>query len=218
MTDQVQVNQQENKIDDKERNFRALESKFQRELQQERSARLEAEKIAQELQSRKQVIEEEDDDNEPYIDKRKLEKKLNKFGEQNRQQTRQEIDHAVNNALAEERKNAWMKQNPDFLDVINQNAEKFVALHGELAEGLMKIPDEFERKKAAYKNIKALGLDRPAPKEPSIQDKIDSNRRNPYYQPTGVGTAPYASAGDYSTSGQKNAYDKMKELQARLRI
>ena len=218
MTEPVQVNQQENKQDDKERNFRALESKFQRELQQERTARLEAERISQELQSKRQVYEEEEEDNEPYIDKRKLEKKLNKFGEQNRQQTRQEIDQAVNNALAEERKNTWMKQNPDFLDVINQNAEKFVALHGSLAEGLMKIPDEFERKKAAYQNIKALGLDKPVQKEPSIQEKIDANRKNPYYMPTSVGTAPYASSGDFSSSGQKNAYDKMKELQARMRL
>jgi hypothetical protein len=79
------------------------------------------------------------------------------------------------------------------------------------------MPDTFERQKLVYKNIKAFGLDRPEAKQPSIQEKIDSNKRSPYYQPSGVGSAPYASAGDFSASGQKQAYDKMKELQNRLR-
>ena len=50
------------------------------------------------------------------------------------------------------------------------------------------------------------------------QEKIDANRKSPYYQPSGVGAAPYASAGDFSDSGQKSAYAKMQELKSRLRI
>ena len=58
----------------------------------------------------------------------------------------------------------------------------------------------------------------PTPKQSSIQDKIDSNKKSPYYQPSSVGAAPYQSQSDFSAGGQKQAYDKMKELQARLRL
>jgi len=80
------------------------------------------------------------------------------------------------------------------------------------------MPDGFERQKLVYQSIKELGLNKPEQKQPSIQEKIDANRKSPFYQPTGMGTAPYSNSGDFSSSGKKNAYDKMKELQARLRI
>lgn len=218
MTDQSTVNQtQEIKPSDKELNFRALEAKYQKQLDQERSARIEAEIIAQDAQNRKQS-DDDDDDSEPYVDKKKLEKKLNKFGEQTKKQTQQDIQFAVQQAISEERKSHWIKENPDFEEVVTKNAEKFYNEHRELAEGILKIPDEFERQKVAYKNIKALGIDKPIQKQPSIQDKIDANRKSPYYQPSGVGTAPYANVGDFSASGQKNAYQKMQELKSKLRI
>jgi hypothetical protein len=78
------------------------------------------------------------------------------------------------------------------------------------------MPEGFERQKLVYKNIKALGIHKKDEPKPSIQDKVDQNRRTPYYQPTGVGTAPYANAADFSQSGQSAAYKKMKELQKRL--
>ena len=55
----------EQKPSDKELNFRALEAKYQRELERERSARMEAERIAQEASQRKQqpVVEDDEDDN-----------------------------------------------------------------------------------------------------------------------------------------------------------
>jgi len=80
------------------------------------------------------------------------------------------------------------------------------------------MPEGFERQKLVYKNIKALGLNMPEVKQPTIQDKIDANKRSPYYQPSGVGTAPYASVGDFSSQGQKQAYAKMQELKNKLRI
>ena len=47
---QAQVNQNiDSKASDKELNFRALEAKYKRELEQERNARLEAERLAQEI-------------------------------------------------------------------------------------------------------------------------------------------------------------------------
>lgn len=220
MTVPEQQNQvQENKPSDKELNFRALEAKFQKRLDEETKARIEAEKLVKDAMSKKNQEQTEDDDDgsDPWVDHKKLNKKLAKFGEQNKQQTQSEIQKAVQQAIQEERRQSWLKQNPDFYDVM-ENAEKFFQKDQELAETILEMPPSFERQKLVYKNIKALGLHKPEVKQPSVQEKIDNNKKSPYYQPTGVGTAPYASVGDFSATGQKQAYDKMQELKARLSL
>ena len=217
MTSENQVSQtQENKPNDKELNFRALEAKYQRELEKERAARIEAERIAQE-RAQVHTKDDEDDTSDDYVDHKKLNKKLAKFGEQTKNQTQSEIKQAVQVALHEERKNNWLKQNSDFYDVL-QHADKLMIKDPELAESILEMPDTFERQKLVYKNIKALGLHKPEEKKSSIQDKVDANRRSPYYQPSGVGSAPYSNASDFSSSGQKQAYDKMQELKNKLRL
>jgi len=213
MTTPDQNNQAETQSN-KELNFRALEQKYQKQLEQERAARLEAERIAQERQSQ---ASDDDDTSEPYVDHKKLNKTLAKFGQQTKQQTQQDINQAVNVALKEERKQNWLKNNADFYEVL-QHAEKLPQYDPELAETILEMPEGFERQKLVYKNIKALGLHKPQVKEPSIQEKVDANRRSPYYQPSSVGTAPYSAAGDFSPSGQKNAYQKMQDLKNKLRI
>jgi hypothetical protein len=222
MTDEAQTSQvQDQKISDKELNFRNLEAKYQKELAAERQARFEAEKerqrLEQEMAAKKQHIEDDDDDSEPYVDKKKLQKQLAKFGEQTQKQTQTDIQRAVFTALQEERKNTWLKDNKDFYDVL-QHAEKLAQKDPDLAETILEMPEGFERQKLVYKNIKALGLHKELEKGPSIQEKIDANRRSPYYQPSGVGSAPYAGAGDFSPVGQKNAYAKLQELKGRLRL
>ncbi len=208
----------EAKQNDKELNFRQLEQRYERQLSQEKAARMEAERIAQEaLAKRETHQDDDDDDSEPYIDKRRLEKKLAKFGEQTQKQTQNDINKAVHTALHEERKQNWIKSNPDFYDVL-QNAEKFAQQDPELAESILEMPEGFERQKLVYRAMKAKNYHLPEQKSPSIQEKIDANRRSPYYQPSGVGAAPYAAAGDFSSHGQKQAYDKMQELKSRLRI
>ncbi len=216
---QEQQNQAEQqKLTDKELNFRNLEAKYQRQLEQERAARLDLERQIQESRSKPALQSvDDDDDDEPYIDKKKLAKKLNQFGEQTKKQTQQEIHSAVQMALQEERKNTWLKSNPDFYDVL-QNAEKFAMRDPELAETILSMPEGFDRQKLVYKNIKALGLHKPEEKKQSIQEKVDANKRSPYYQPSGVGAAPYASVGDFSPTGQKQAYEQMQKLKAQLRI
>jgi len=209
---------QENKPSDKELNFRMLEAKYEKALAQERSARLEAEKAAHEaLAKRQQINDDDDNDDEPYIDQKKLKKKLDKFGEQTKVQTQSEINRAVQVALQEERKNNWLKSNNDFYDVL-QHAEKLAQRDPELAESILEMPEGFERQKLVYKNIKALGLHKPEVKQTSIQEKVDSNKRSPYYQPSGVGTAPYSTMSDFSAGGQKQAYEKMQQLKQNLRL
>ena len=213
---QTPAPQVEQKQTDKEMNFRMLEQKYQKQLEQERAARLDAERQLQE-KSKRQEPEEEDDDNEPYVDRKKLKKEQAKFGQQMRQETKSEIQQAVQMALEQERQKNWVKANPDFQETM-QHAEDLYKRDPELAETILEMPEGFERTKLVYKSIKALGLHKPPVKDTTIQDKIDANRRTPYYQPTAPGSPPSLMGGDFSAQGQKNAYNKMQELKARLNI
>jgi hypothetical protein len=214
MTD-VNAAQNDQNIDQKELNFRALEAKYQRQLEQERAIRLETEKRLQELSQSK--LHEDDDDDEPYVDKKRLKREQERFGNQIKQETQSEIQKAVQHALKEKEKQDWIRNNPDFFDTLN-HADKLAIEHPDLADTILKLPDTFERQQLVYQNIKKLGLHKDRPKEPSIQEKIDSNRRSPYYQQGGIGSPAYNSVSDFSASGQKNAYDKMQELKSRLRL
>jgi hypothetical protein len=217
--DEVNMNEQspntvnqttENKPSDKELNFRALEAKYQRELAAKEARVAELERMAQEKQKTSQ--DDEDEDDEPYVAPKKLEKKLNRFEQKSKQNTQEEIQRAIQAAREQERQEMWLEANPDFYDTLQNNAEKFAKRSPALAKSILNMPDNFERQKLVYQSIKELGLDKPETKQSSIQDKVDANRRSPYYQPSGVGTAPYNNASDFSPSGQKNAYQKMQEL------
>jgi|ERR1700676_1095677 len=197
---------------DKELNFRALEAKYEKKLSEERQARLDLE---QRLKQVPQV--DEDDSDEPYVDNKRLNKKLSKLGETTQTEIQKAMEYAKNNAKEELRQEMWIENNPDFYDTLKL-AEKFAEKAPRLAESILRMPEGFERQKLVYQNIKALGIDQPEKKQPSIQDKIDQNRRSPYYQPSGAGSPAYASQGDFSDSGKKNAYDKLQELKRNLRI
>ncbi len=215
MNEQVQIEQ---KPTDKEFNFRNLEAKYQRELERERSARIEAERIAQEATQRKPSpqVEDDDDDSEPYVDHKKLNKKLQRFEEHTTQKTKTEIEKAVQMALSNERQQNWLKSNNDFEEIM-QHAEKLYEVDRELAETILEMPNNFERQKLVYKNIKALGLHKPKVEKSAIQEQINNNKRNVYYQPTEASGPPYQqSSGDFSPDGQKRAFAKMQELKSRL--
>jgi hypothetical protein len=107
-------------------------------------------------------------------------------------------------AKEELKQELWLEGNPDFYDVL-KHADRFANKAPQLAESILRMPEGFERQKLVYQNIKAFGLDKPEVKEPSIQDKIDANRKTPYYQPSSVGAAPYSSQGNYSAQGQKES-------------
>ncbi len=219
MTDNVEnVQPQTNQVSDKELNFRKLESKYQQELGAERARREDMEKRLNEMTQRQsQVQEVEEDDPEPYVDHKRLEKKLNKFGQSTQSEIEKAMQIAKNQAKQEIKQEMFLESNPDFFHVL-ELADKFAEKAPKLAENILRMPAGFERQQLVYQTIKELGLDKPSVKESTIQEKVDANRRSPYYQQSGVGTAPYQSVGNYSPDGQKQAYDKMKELQARLRL
>ena len=198
---------------------------FQRKLDQERAARVAAEeKVAQYAQknlNRDAPQDDDDDDSdEPYVDKRRLEKRLGKVVKQVGNDTDTKIQNAVQSALAAERRTQWLKNNPDFNEVMS-HAQAFADKDPELAETILEMPEGFERQKLVYKNIKALGIHKPPEDKPSIQSTIDANRRSPYYQPSGAGGPGYGIANggkDISPAEGNNAYKKMMELKSRLRI
>jgi hypothetical protein len=197
---------------DKELNFRALESR----LKQEREARLEAERKIEEISKRSQQIEDEEDDSEPYVNSNKLKKTLNKFGQTTQSEIQKAMEIAKMTAKEELKQEMWLENNPDFYDTL-KHAEKFALRAPKLADAILKMPEGFERQKLVYQNIKELGIDRPEKKNSSIQDQIDGNKKNMYYQPTGIGTAAYNSNdADFSSEGQKSAYEKMQKLKKRL--
>ena len=202
---------------DKEFNFRALEQK----LQQERQARLEAERRAEEALKQSQRTnsnDDDEDDSEPYVDQKRLKKTMSRFEQNMEQKIQQQAESIARNMVDKNKKETWLKSNPDFFDILQNHADKFQQYDPELAESILEMPDTFERQKLVYKNIKALGLHKPPAPQSTIQDKIDANRRSPFYQPSGVATAPYSTQGDFSQSGQEQAYKKMKELQTKLRL
>lgn len=220
MTVPAQENQEKNEIknNDKEYNFRMLDAKYERELQKERGARLEAERKIEELTKKRQIIEDdEDDETEPYVDNKRLNKKLTSFERRLDEKIDKKAEEKAGIMLAKERQDMWMRSNPDFHDVM-QYAQQFAERDPDLAETILQMPEGFARQQLVYKTIKNMGLHKPSQKEPSIQEKIDANRRSPYYQPSTVGTAPYAGSSDFSPAGQKNAYDKMQQLKQKLRM
>jgi hypothetical protein len=207
----------EQKPNDKEFNFRQLEAKYSKELEKERAYRAELEQKIQVFTQHTQPANEEDDDSEPYVDNKKLNKKLTNFEKKLEEKIDKRAEEKARMLFENEKKSSWLESNSDFYDVL-QHAEKFAQNNPILAETILKMPDGFERQKLVYANIKALGLHKPVTKESSIQEKVDANRRGPFYQPTGIANTPYSNVADFSEQGKKQAYEKMQEMKSRLRL
>lgn len=208
--DQYQQEQQAKK----EHNFRLMENKYQKQLEQERAERERLSKELEKLHNIRSNGDDEEDDNEPYVDHKKFRREQAKFGQQIKQETQSEIQKAVSQALSNERKQSWLKTNSDFYEVMGK-AEEFAQADPELAETILEMPDTFERQKLVYKSIKARGLHKPAVAQASIQEKIDSNRKGAFYQPSGVSSSPYTQSSDFSPKGQSEAYEKIKALRSK---
>jgi hypothetical protein len=208
------------KPSDKEINFRKQEAMYLRQLDQERQ---EKEKLKQELElsrlTRQDQLkqDQDEDDSEPYVDHKKLNKKLSSFGQNTQSEIQKAMERTKQAAKEEVKQELWLENNPDFFDVL-QKADEFAQRAPKLAENILKMPDNFDRQRLVYQTIKEMGIDKPPQKQSSVQEKIDANRRTPFYQPTGTNGPSYAATGDFSPSGQKNAYDKMQQLKAQLRI
>lgn len=206
--DQVQP-QDTTKQNEKDYNFAKLRESLEQAKQE----------IAQLKQMSSAPVNNYDDDSsdEPYVDQKRFKKTLEEVKKEIRKESREEAVSIARELLNEERKTHYLKSNADFNATMSPEIlQKFEDSHPKIAESILKMPEGFERQKLVYESIKALGVDRPQAKEPSVQDRIEANRRSPYYQGGGTGSAPYESTGDFSPAGQKGAYEKMQELKARI--
>jgi hypothetical protein len=206
----------ETKQTDKDYNFAQLRKQLEterteRQRAEQRMAQLEQERL--QAQSNKADVDDDDND-EPYVDKKALKRQFDKFSQNIDQKIDKKAEEKARAMVEQERQNYFLKANPDFSQILNPDLiQKFAEKHPEIAEPMLEMPDNFARQKLLYQNIKALGLHKAPEAKENIQDKIDKNRRSPYYQPSSAGaTPPYAAAGDFSSTGQKNAYQKMQEL------
>jgi hypothetical protein len=202
------------KQNDKEYNFRALESKYNKALEQERQARLAAEKRVQEAL---EAQSNNNDSDEPYVDHKKFERTLSSFEKKIEDKIDKRAEERAQHLYSQNKQQEWIKSNSDFFDVLG-HADKLAAHDPELAETILAMPDNFERQKLVYKSIKSIGLHKPKEKTPSIQDQIDSNYRGTSYQPTNIGSGAFTQTADFSPAGQKQAYEKLQELKARLQL
>ena len=135
--------QQETKPSDKEMNFRALENRL-------RNEQLEKQELQRQLQLAQQqarpVQQEEEDDNEPYVDRKKLNKTLSRFGEATQGEIQKAMEIAKQSAKEELKQEMWLENNPDFYDTL-KHAEKFAQRAPKLAETILRMPEGFERQK-----------------------------------------------------------------------
>lgn len=218
MTESVQQQPQETqKNTDKEFNFARLREQNERMNAELTAAR---EQLAQLQQTSRPAKYDDDEDSsdEPYVDNKRLNKKLAAFERNMDQKIDQKAEMKARSMFDEERRINYMRDKADFNNVMSEQIiQRFADSHPELANGILSMPEGFARQKLVYENIKALGIDMPVKKEPSVQERIDANKKSPYYQQSGMGSAPYAAQGDFTHSGQKNAYEQMQLLKNRLR-
>lgn len=192
-------------------------------LETERSEKLQMQQRITELErasKQKAAAPVSDDDeysSEPYVDPKTLNKKLASMEAKFESLVERKSEEKARSMIEEEKRISYLKQNGDFdqtmqPEVVQKFAEKFPTM----AEAILRMPDGFDRQRLVYEAIKNTGSNKK--EESSIQKTIDANKRSPYYAPSGIGSPPASMQGDFSPAGQKNAYDKLKELKGRLRL
>lgn len=218
MTEENQEDKKEvQDVSDKELNFRRQQQKYEAMLAKERQEREDAirrvqAEYEQKLQSYQRT---EDDDDDDYIDRKRLQKQFQDFEKNLESKFDKKAEQKALTLLQQKEREQWLKNNQDFYDVLEKHADRFAEQYPGLAEDILTMPEGFQRQRLVYQNIKTLGIDKP---KESIQQTVDQKRQSPYYQPTNIGSAPSGVQGDFSPQGQRNAYEKMQELKSRLRI
>lgn len=207
-----------------EANFAQMRRLLEQERAEKEKLKLENQQLALEKErfSRGSKVQDDDDDDygsEPYIDPKTLNKKLSKLESKFESIIDKKAEEKARGLIEEEKRHSYLKQNNDFDQVMQPEIiQKFAEKCPGIAEAILRMPDGFDRQRLVYEAIKNTGVHKKEEAAPSIQQKIDANRRSPYYSPSGVAASPYAAAGDYSPAGQKNAYQKLQELKGRLRL
>lgn len=167
----------------------------------------------------------DEDDGEPYVDKKRLSREMSKLKESMGAEIDRKAEEKARSLMAEEKKKDFFKNNKDFNEIMQQDEiQRFIAEQPGLAEDLETMPDNFERQKVVYRMIKTLkeakpvqGTAPPAPRS-ALAQAFDARKSQMAYQPGGSSGGPFQSLGDYSQGGMKNAYDKYKALQKTVHL
>jgi hypothetical protein len=216
------------KQNDKEYNFARLRQEKERaiaaaEQAYAEKARLEAEIEKIRLQASKvrapEFEENEDDDDEPYVNRKGLKKVLSKFDQNIESKIDERAQAIAKRILEEERQKNFVFQLKseyrDFSDVVTADTlEKLQTTNPKMARIIDQMPDGYEKGQMVYETIKTMGLHKKP--EPSVKEKVEQNMRNPYYYPSTAGHGS-AQMGDYSEAGKKAAFDKVQALKSSRR-
>lgn len=167
----------------------------------------------------------DEDDGEPYVDKKRLNREMSKLKESMGAEIDRKAEEKARSLMAEEKKKDFFKNNKDFNEIMQQDEiQRFIAEQPGLAEDLETMPDNFERQKVVYRMIKTLKEAKPvqgaaptAPKSPLAQ-AFDARKSAMAYQPGGSSGGPFQSIGDFSQQGQKNAFDRFRALQKTVHL
>lgn len=195
---------------DKEINFARLRQEKEYLAQELQKSNAERDRLLQ--QSRNNQSEnDEDDSDEPYVDHKKLNKRLARL----EKDFEVKAEEKARKMIEEDRQRNFMSrlksEYSDFDQILTEEtATKLEQVNPKLAQMILQIPDEYQRRAMAYEAIKTAGLHK-KPETSSIQDKVNQNQRNPLNIPSSSGSAP-SGMGDYSEAGKKAAYAKMQEL------
>lgn len=196
-----------------ERNFASLRQARERaemQVMQEREARVKAEQELEAMKRRPIDDDSDDDEDDSYVDSKKLKRQLSKM-EQN---IERKAEDRARRIIEEERGKNFMVQlrteYRDFDEVLSpEAANRLAEANPVLAETILALPNEYEKRKLAYETIKSMGFHKKPEPKASAQDLVNKNMRNPYYYPASQGSAP-GNSGDFTEAGKKAAYEKMK--------
>jgi hypothetical protein len=209
---------------DKELNFRKLEASRDTEREARIRAELQTQQMREELQNIKEMLKPKEDDPldgiEDYVDSTRLKAKLDKERAAYEKQAKAIARQTYEQIQKEERDKNFLgrlkSEHSDYDQVMNENS--IAALEKQnphFVQAILKIGDEYERRKLAYDYLKANQAAKTAEPAPSIKEKVAENASNPYYVATGSGTPMAVEFDVKSASARKAAYEKLKAAQKR---
>lgn len=204
-------------------NFARLEKAKQEECDARIRAEMEREMLRKQLDEIRQANQPKEEDPldgvDDYIDKERLQ-----LIRQKDKVAFQKEAEMIANRTYEARRREEEKQNflprlksqfHDYDSVMSEaNIAKLEQTSPAFLKTVLKIDDDYERRLLTYEYLKSQIGKIEEPKS-SIQDRVEENKRNPYYSPAGSGTPAAVDFDIKSKSARDQAYAKLKAAQRR---
>lgn len=210
---------------DKDYNFRRLEEEKNRSRENEIRLEMQNQMLQKELSEIKEYLKPKEADPFEGIDdliepelKQRLEAKINKVSSNLERKAEEiaerKIEERERKKAEAEKSNFLQKLQKDYSDydqvMSDQNIADFAKADPDTLKIVLALPDEYEKRRYLYSRIKG----QKAAKEPTVQDKVQKNLKNPYFVPSSA--APTSNAIDYDLNApgaRAAAYQKLKVAQ-----